>query len=330
MYTLEVPMYSAPIDYLLNLHKRSDMKVILYGSLPDSPFNGGRPNFLLDGVDGANRAPGSDPGVASTVMGSIMGFSQAKLDSAIAKFYETIEEANRQKMQYFLAATNYSVSESELTPENTEVFTRLADLGEKYGVRNAVIMVDATLEAFLRDKFGPRLMYISSCTKYYVHEKIVPWNETLAQYLADLKRYDRVVLTPQDSVSGRVMRDCCALDAEKVTAVADVLCDRTCNAHHHYAMISRHNKVPLRKMNIFSLLPMSSEYASLDCPVSAGRSRLPTLELRVPRQRDAGVRHFKIGRSFSTGMTASIDALVAALSALATRDEEDEAMTATA
>src|SRR5258708_2767845 len=114
MYTVEVPMYSSPMERFVEASKR--LHVVLYGSLPDSPFNGGRPNFLLDGVEGVgpDGKPVGKTGDAGNMlkmaMGVLGGFRQPRLDAAVERFWTTVEAANKNGIPFWLAVTNLSVS----------------------------------------------------------------------------------------------------------------------------------------------------------------------------------------------------------------------------
>jgi hypothetical protein len=334
MYTVEVPMYSFPLPLLKELKDKGQLRVVLYGSLPNSPLNGGRPNFLLDGVDGAKTAVG--PGVRTAdatallklAVTTLTGFQPQKLDSATTQFYERVEEANAAQIPFWIAATNLFISEAELAPENMQMFDRLIASGEKHGVKNAVIVASETLEKRLRETYGAKLQYVSSCTKYYEKDRFLPPKLTLPRYLEDLKTYDYVVLTPQDSYHAKLMKTVCDVDADRIIAVADVTCDRSCNAWDHYDMLSRNNKVPLTQIGLKHTIAFSREYATLECPIALGTTRAPDMATRIPICRKAGIKHFKLGRSFSADMSNSINGLIAALAAPDATEEQETALEA--
>ncbi|MCX5681497.1 MAG: hypothetical protein NT079_04380, partial [Candidatus Omnitrophica bacterium] len=103
-YTIEVPIYSSPLEHLIELNRLKDINIAMYGGVPNSPLNGGRYNHSLDGL----------------FLWDKLSFSVTKnqLSRALSNFYKTLTKANQNNIPFRLAYTNMFICNEELNEEN--------------------------------------------------------------------------------------------------------------------------------------------------------------------------------------------------------------------
>jgi len=286
-YTIEVAVNAQPIEHLAKLNGVNGIHISVYGGIPDSPLNGGRNNFLLDNY---------------LVFGRFLfSISTDQLSLALKRFYENIEKANSKGIPYYLALTNMFVSQKELTPENMYPVDRLVEISRKYGVKNGLTLYSKVLEDHIRNKYGDELVYISSCTKYTVPERILSPKETLKMYLEDAQKYDYVVLTPQDSRREQLMVEAAKEHPQKIMAICNSYCLNSCNCYQHYELFSKENKKSLLTIKagdvlINSMLFMVPRLTNCSALTEAFRKsnykEIALMQLR------SGIVNFKLGRGF--------------------------------
>ena len=286
-YIIEVPVNSSPIQHLAKINQMDGINIILYGGIPNSPLNGGRNNFVLDRCLLFGRF--------------LFSISTKQFSTAMKRFYENIDKANSNGIPFFLAVTNMFVSQEELNEENLYPIDRLVEISRKYGVKNGLILNNRLLENHVRQKYGGDLVYVSSCTKYSSPERILSSTETLKMYLEDIKNYDYVVLTPQDSRRQRVITDAVKECPEKIIAICNSYCSNTCNCYHHYELFSLENKKSLLSIKagdilIRSILFMAPRLTTCSAVTEAfcrsNYKKIAQMQLR------SGVGNFKLGRGF--------------------------------
>jgi hypothetical protein len=296
-YTVEVPIYASSIEHLIELNRLEDIQIVLFGGFPNSPLNGGRFNYGLDGFFLWNRL--------------FFNLTKGQLAKLSANFYLTVEEANRGGIPFYIAFTNMFVSREELNEENLAPVARLVASYKKYGVKNGVILNNKLLEDFLRRKYGSDLLYISSCTKYYSSRKILTPHETQSMYLRDSGAYDAVCLTPQDSRRQDLIKNVLAASKSKITAICNTYCGDRCNSYHHYAFISKENKTRLLASGItgilfgpFQMIAIIARAFTFIIPralaCTAFRTQFCPVDIKkfLWMQLNAGVVNFKLGRGF--------------------------------
>lgn len=300
-YIIEVPIYSRSVEYLAKINSSGDIGITVFGSIPDSPLNGGRTNFTLDGVFLWDRL--------------LFRLNQKQLERITAKFYETVSRINEHGMSFWVTYTNIFVSPEELNETNLYPIQWLVESSQKHGVKNGVIINNALLEGHIRQKYGDKLLYISSCTKYVSAQKMLTPSETMSMYQEDAGRYDFVVLTPQDSRRENLLKNMVRGNKNKIIAIANSYCSNDCNSYHHYASTSKMNKISLiRRFVDWQVLTISTKFImchiwkcsafwQIFFPVDVGRI--------AAMQLNAGIVNFKLGRGKGG---ASLENLVALIS----------------
>ncbi|OGI12318.1 MAG: hypothetical protein A2Y40_10630 [Candidatus Margulisbacteria bacterium GWF2_35_9] len=285
MIKIELPIYAEPIEALIPINDSGNISISIYGGFPDSPFNGGRNNYLLDGFSNLLVNPGMDE-VNNIIL------------SAKGRFFDTIQRANENRISFYLAFTNMFCNENELSDDNLIPIKRIYEIGKKNGIKNGIIINNRLLEKQIRELYNNELIYISSCTKYVAKDRLLSTNETIERYLGDATHYDYVVLTPQDSRNERVMKIVSEKYPDKFIAIANTYCSKNCNSYIHYDYTSRENKISLveflksdyvSKMNQFFL-------SNPNCSASRQMNQDLQLEAKVATQVKAGINNFKIGR----------------------------------
>ena len=103
-YSIEVPIYSSSIDHLIELNKRKDIDIVMYGGVPNSPLNGGRFNLVLDGLFIWNRFR--------------LRLTGKQISKALSSFYNTVTKENQNGIPFRVAFTNLFISPEELNEEN--------------------------------------------------------------------------------------------------------------------------------------------------------------------------------------------------------------------
>jgi len=295
-YTIEVPIYSNPIERLIKHNQRDSINIVMYGGVPDSPLNGGRVNYGLDGLQLGNRF--------------FLRLSKKQLDKASDLFYKTVGIANQNKLPFLIAYTNLFVSEDELNEGNLYAIRFLVESSQKYGVKNGIILNNKLLEGFVRDKYGDKLVYVSSCTKYVSPQKILSPAETMNMYLADSPKYDFLCLTPQDSRRENLIKDLLKSGNGRIIAICNSYCSDNCNSYFHYKFASDENKKSLLKTWDMNILAEAFAFI-LPRAFRCSAFRLPFCRVNINKivqmQLQAGVVNFKLGRGFGADL---IDQLV--------------------
>lgn len=277
---VEAPLYSYPLEELLWTKFTAGVEIWLYGGYPDSPLNGGRNNFLLDG-----RAAGKP-------------FTETSLAEACAAFWATVEEANRSGIPFLLAFTNLFCTPGELTRANLGPLERLAASGARHQVRNGVIINSALLEMTVRARFADALTLVASCTKYVRPDRLLSPPECCEALIRDARSYDHVTITPQLSRNRealeRIAREC----PDQAIAIANAYCAESCNSYHHYAFTSQQNKIPLARFDAREEAAKMAAFARehSDCPALQEAQGGARVRDNVCGQLAAGIRHFKVGR----------------------------------
>ncbi len=300
-YTIEVPMYSAPMDRLAEINRLDGFKVIVYAGVPDSPLNGGRPNYMLDWTFMWDRL--------------FFRITQKQLDRLMTKFRDTVTQANRNGMSALVTFTNLFVSKREITEENLSPLKFLVRSGQEHGVKNGVIVCNKYLEDVIRRRHGGDLLYVASCTKYVVPGRVLSVAEAEEMYQRDSGKYDYIVLTPQHSrlknVISRVLRD----NRSKIVALFNVFCSHGCNSYDHYRVFSRVNKSSLLTFRPWVDLAETFKLTFRKftcCPYFWKSFNRETMRKIIEVQLEAGVTHFKIGRGFGHGSLEMLVSLIQA------------------
>ncbi len=298
-YTIEVPLYSRPVEHLARINLSDNISLAVFGGVPDSPLNGGRLNFSLDSLFLWDRM--------------FFSLNQQQLERVTAKFYETVSRINGYGMSFRITYTNMFVDEAELTEKNLKPLEWLVESGRKHGVKNGVILNNALLEARLREEYGDQLIYISSCTKYVSPDRILTPRETMAMYLKDSGKYDYIVVTPQDSRREQLLREVVRENKSRIIVLANSYCSNDCNSYHHYACMNRENKISLLKLtdwrvfatSIKFMIPHASKCAAIQhflYPVNV--EKIAAMQLK------AGIVNFKLGRGFGVESLEKLVALI--------------------
>lgn len=295
-YTIEVPIYSSPIEHLIGLNRLDDIEIVVYGGVPNSPLNGGRPNFSLDGLFLWNRL--------------FFSLSKNQLAKALAHFYNVLEKANKNGISFRIVFTNMFVEDKELNEENLEPVKRLVESFKKYGTKNGVILNNKRLEDFIRARYGGDLVYVASCTKYVSPDRILSPRETLRMYLEDSRNYDLICLTPQDSRRESLIRDVLRDSKSGTIAISNSYCSNQCNSYYHYVSLSEENKKSLlTTSSLYIIFHALSFVARKAHKCSAFRQLVSQVDVEriAQMQLRAGIVNFKLGRGFGANL---IDQLV--------------------
>jgi hypothetical protein len=285
VHKIEVPLYAYPVDLLLYVMRSFHVAVSIFGGYPDSPFNGGRNNFLLDG-----KAPPQFEGEC---------YSKAFIEGVRSEFWDMIDEANRNGIPFFLTFSNMFCDPTELTPTNLEPIERLVQSGNRYKISNGVIINNAFLEQKIRHKYSGQLIFISSCTKYVLPDRLLSIQESIDWFLKDSSQYDYVVITPQLSRNKLALSQLAQECPEKFIAIANTYCSTLCNSYHHYEFTSRQNKIPLHLLRMQDEMVKASEIFAPHMEHCSAVKQINSdmrLQDKVRMQLEAGIRHFKIGR----------------------------------
>jgi hypothetical protein len=300
-YRIEVPMYAYSIRHLTGLKRRNDnIEIIIYGGVPDSPLNGGRPNFILDGLLLFDRL--------------FFSLNERQLSRLMSKFYRTLEEANKAGIPFFFACTNLFIDENELTEKNLSPFKKMEELGRKYGLKNGVIVNNKLLEDYLRRTYGDRFIYVSSCTKYVSPVRVLSYKDTLQMYIEDSRNYDFVVMTPQDSQKeGSIKQLIEAVGASKVLTISNAYCGCHCNSYYHYEYTSKINKETLVGINSMHIVKDAFKFSIpklRTCPVPCNIWSMTRCRRLAAMQVQSGVVNFKLGRGMGQGSIGKIISLI--------------------
>jgi len=289
-YTIEAPLYSAPMESFAKTNRLDNIGVILFGGVPDSPLNGGRSNYMLDWLFLWDRF--------------FLRLTKQQLSRLLSKFYDTITKANQNSIPVLITFSNIFISEEELTEENLYPLQFLVESSQKYGVKNGVIVNNKRLEEIIRQRHEDRLIYVGSCTKYVSSERLLSVRETQDLYQEDSGKYDYIVLTPQDSRRKRVIKNVLQNNKSKVVTLCNVFCSNGCNCYGHYEQFSLVNKKSLLTFRpTVDLVDMFKFLLSkvLQCPYYWKLFLVDEMKEMMKMQIKAGVTNFKIGRGFGRG-----------------------------
>ncbi len=298
-YTIEVPLYSRSVEYLAKINSSDDIGIAVYGGIPNSPFNGGRVNFVLDGLFLGNRL--------------LFSLSRQQLERVTAKFYETVSKINERGMPFNAACTNIFIDQEELNETNLYPIQWLVESSQKHGIKNGVILNNALLEGHLRRKYTDKLTYISSCTKYVSPHKMLSPRDTMSMYQEDSGKYDFIVLTPQDSRRPKLISDVVRENKSRIMAIANSYCSNDCNTYHHYAYASKQNKISLSgKLTDWHLLAASVRFLPFTLKCSAYWYMIFPLHVEkiAAMQLNAGIVNFKLGRGLGVEGLEKLVALI--------------------
>lgn len=298
-YTIEVPVNSHPSSHLAKLNQIDGIGIKLIGGIPDSPFNGGRNNFILDRENLFGRL--------------LFGVNKKQLLTAVQRFYENIDKANSNGIPFYLVLTNMFVAQKELNEENLRPIDRLVEYSRKYNVKNGLILNNSLLEDHIRQKYGADLIYVSSCTKYVVPDRILTPRETLKMYLEDIKKYDFVVLTPQDSRREKLIREVVRENPEKIITITNSYCLNTCNCYDHYEYLSHENKESLLHVKSADILIRAARFAIpriKTCSAYTEMFRRSDYKALAEMQLRSGVIHFKLGRGLGEDFLDSLVSII--------------------
>ncbi len=298
-YTIEVPIYSSPIKQLIKFNRLKNINIIMYGGVPDSTLNGGRLNYSLDGLFIWDRL--------------FFGLTKRQLVKATKKFYKTVTNANENGISFFLAFTNMFVSSKELNEENLYPVKWLVESSGKYGVKNGIIINNQILEDFIRQRYGSKLVYASSCTKYVSPHKILTPEETLSMYLGDSKKYDFITLTPQDSRREGLIKEVLKGSRCETIAICNSYCSYNCNSFYHYEYTSKLNSKSLRDIRNISILFGAFNFIikrALKCSAFLQPFRQANIKNIAEMQLKSGITNFKLGRGFGADFLGQLVSLI--------------------
>lgn len=211
---LEVPLHVGN-DFILEYAEKGYNLYAIDG-FGYSPLNGGRLNLTFS-----------------------KGSNDFSYDAHCRKrddLFEKVTELNENGVPFYLISTNHLCSDAELSDSRvTEVF----DFLNSSSVRNGVIVVNPKLEGFVRENYD--LAMVSSCIRVFP-EKMLSREEKIFQYNQDLKKYDAVVLSQQDSFNREIVE---AVDEglrSKLVPILSSPCLNSCNSYWHYFYNSLCNK----------------------------------------------------------------------------------------
>jgi hypothetical protein len=298
-YSIEVPIYSSTVEHLAKLNRLEDIDIVLYGGAPNSPLNGGRFNYVLDGLFLWNKP--------------FFALTKSQLSRVLVKFYETLDKANQNGISFRLAFTNMFVNQEELNEENLYPVKWLAASYQEYGVKNGVILNNKLLEDRIRQMYGDKLVYVSSCTKYVSLNKLLMPEETLKMYLEDSGKYDFICLTPQDSRRAGLIKEVLRGADSGVIAICNSYCADRCNSYYHYAYTSKENKKSLLSIGVIDTIAGALTFIlprALTC--SAFRQSFCKMDIKtiVEMQLNAGIVNFKLGRGLGARLIDRLIALI--------------------
>lgn len=308
-YLVEVPIYSKPVPYLAKLNCLDKIRMVVYGGVPDSPLNGGRFNYTLDGLFFWNRL--------------FFRLTPKQRSCAIDRFYQTVSQVNQAGIPFLVAFTNMFVSPAELSEENLFPIQRIIEIGKKYGVTNGLILNNPVLEKYIRKTYQQQLIYVSSCTKYVLPDKILTPQETLSMYQNDIPAYDFVTLTPQDSRREDVLGKAVSLGRGKIIAICNSYCSYRCNSYHHYASMSLENKKSLLTVKDLEILLKAFTFIvprASHCPALMQSMRKINVGELVKRQLRSGIVNFKLGRGFGADC---VDQVISAIQEFEKDDKKE-------
>jgi hypothetical protein len=298
-YTIEVPIYSSPIEHLIELNQLKDIGIVMYGGFPNSPLNGGRYNYNLDGLFIWDRL--------------FYRLTKKQLSKALSSFYKTVTKANENNIPFLFAFTNMFVSDEESNDENLYPVKWLVESSRKHRVKNGLIIYNQLLEGRIRQKYGDELIYISSCTKYVSPHKILTPRETLSMYLEDSVKYDFVTLTPQDSRRENLIKDAVRASKGKFIAICNSYCSDNCNSYYHYEYMSNENKKSLLAVGDINILAGAFAFLvprALTCSTFHQIFRKVNIEKIARMQLDAGIVNFKLGRGLGANLIDQLVSLI--------------------
>jgi len=298
-YTIEVPLYSCPIDNMIKINKSKKINIIMYGGIPNSPLNGGRFNYSLDGIILWNRF--------------FYRLSRNQFQKVLANFHKMITKANQNNIPILFALTNMFINNEELNEKNLSPIKWLLESSQKHKIKNGLILNNGLLENFIRKNYGNSFDYISSCTKYVSPEKILTFQETLPMYQRDCPKYNFVVLTPQDSRRENLIKKIIPAHQKKIIAICNSYCANNCNSYYHYKYMSEENKKSLLTVTNNETLCSTLHFVKQQA-LKCSLFRNPFLKIKIDKivnmQLQAGVVNFKIGRGLGSNVLRPLISLI--------------------
>jgi hypothetical protein len=224
--TLEIPMYAVMGFYTQarEFNPPEGIKYVLYAGWPGSALNGGRVNGMFDGHNGVKQCTGLYANPA-----------QEPLPAMKSHFLECIEKANRKGHAVYLTYSNFFALSETFNSENALPLERLAESGERHGIRNGVVLANDEIKAWVKSKVGSSLDYVCSCTKFYASNLKLGRDERIESYKKVLEEFDYVVIAPPDSSIEEQLDAIPDEKREKIIAVVDSPCSESCNSFWHYA-----------------------------------------------------------------------------------------------
>ena len=303
-YSIEVPIYSCPMEHLIKLNQLEDIDIVMYGGVPNSPFNGGRVNSTLDGLFIWNRFS--------------LRLTENQLSKVLASFYNIITKANQNGISFRVAFTNMFISRRELNKENLYPLKWLVESSQKYGVKNGVIIYNRLLEDLLRQITQDKLVYVSSLTKYYSPDKMLTPQETLSMYLEDSRRFDFISITPQDSRRENILKDLLRDSKCGIIALCNSYCAYHCNSYYHYECFSHFNKKSLLAAGSTGIGLLATAFTffmrqGYKCPTRMlifPPLRNARFKKIARMQLNAGVVNFKLGRGLGMNFLDKLVSLI--------------------
>jgi hypothetical protein len=311
-YTIEVPLYTEPLQTLIDYSRYAGIDFNIYAGYPDSPFNGGRNNFLMGGY-----IPKHLCSQESTVLHSFIGNRQALVDEAIESFCESLTKINQEGISFHLVMTNLFFQPEELTEKNLYPLRKLVECGKKCGVKNGVILYNDDLKKNLEKDYGDDLIFLGSCARYFDSDRMLSPQETMARYRKDLAQFDTVVLTPQDSFNRQIMEEMSPGNEARVMAICNILCGRSCESYWHFEVISKGNKTSIIDYtmdDVTSMLKRFDEKLQLQCRRTHPTNIHEHIRNNIILQLKAGITSFKIGRGYEKNASSPLKTLIQSIS----------------
>ena len=209
--TLEVPV-SVGVERMIS-RAREGHSLIAYGSLCNSPLNGGRNNQL----------------------------NNPRLDAMLllASFSDVVN-LNEKGIPFYLTLTNLVCAPEDLEDELTlAALEYLADNSPE----NGVIVANSEIELFVRTDY-PQLRIASSCIRLYSQKEMLSESQRIDFYNESLRNgnYKLVILSPMDSRRPEIVGQIEPAHRARLSALVNTPCVAGCNSYWHYMAVSLFNK----------------------------------------------------------------------------------------
>jgi len=264
--------------------------LVLYSGYPGSPLNGGRSNGGVDNTEipirNANRTT------------PLTRDQQQRLADIRQDYISRVFKANSLGVPVQLAYTNYFLLEKALEDEESaRPIQALIESGHASGVKNDILVANPGIEAWSRKLAGERLSFVLSCSAFFRNDGIVPRDKRIQAYHEAACRYDKVVLTPADSILKEQLVRIRRETLPRMVGLVNSPCREECNSFAHYAVHSA--------WNILQYDPGNREYLSMysNCllrleamrTVGCAGTRI-NIRRRVRVLLSCGVKMLKLGR----------------------------------